>query len=100
MKSKKFVGIYLSGLGNAFIHETAEKYADRFKNEYDFHNPEFAAKYELRVNRFEYDEKTNLVTNRVCVEETVNGQTTAIYQFYEFEYAPVLTEVSNQAMLL
>ena len=91
MEQKKRIGIYLSGLGNAFVHESAEKYADRFKNEYDFQNPEVSAEYDLRVNRFEFDGKTNLVTNRVCIEEKFQGQSRTIYQFYEFDYAPVLT---------
>ena len=33
------VGIYLSGLGEAFTHETLEKYANRFARQYDFENP-------------------------------------------------------------
>lgn len=98
---KKQIGIYLSGLGNVFTHETVEKYADRFKNEYDFNNPEFSAEYKLNVNRFEFDKHKHLITNRVCLEEQFNGESQTIYQFYEFEYASVLTRSfkSNNALV-
>jgi hypothetical protein len=99
--AKKQVGIYLSGLGGAFTHESVERYASRFSREYDYHNPEPSAEYQLHIDRFEFDKQKQSISNRVGVIEKLHGRSKTVYQFYELEYAATLTRAfkSNNALV-
>ncbi|MFL9836199.1 hypothetical protein ABS768_01735 [Flavobacterium sp. ST-75] len=85
------IGVYLSGLGDAFTKESAEKYVRRFAREYDFDNPEHIASYQLHLERFEFDTELHLSCNRIVVTELKGEKTKVIYKFYEYSYAGLLT---------
>jgi len=86
------VGIYLSGLGETFTHETAERYAKRFARQWDFFNADEAATYEIYTDKFEYDKQHQLVCNRISIIETSNGISKVVYKIYEYSYAAILTK--------
>lgn len=85
------IGIYLSGLGETYTKESVEKYARRFARQYDFANPDEVPSYEVHVDKFEYDKQHQLVCNRVVISEVKDGAAQAVYKFYEYPYAAILT---------
>src|SRR5579859_3187999 len=90
------IGIYLSGLGEAFTHETLERYAQRFARQYDLNNPVEKAEYEIRTESFEYDKQHQLSSNRVTLIEKLDGTAKPVYVFYEYQYADALTKRFKQ----
>jgi hypothetical protein len=86
------IGIYLSGLGEAFTHEKLERYARRFARQYDFFSQIEKATYEVHSERFEYDPEHQLISNHVTILEHIDGSTNSVYTFYEYTYAEPLTK--------
>ena len=89
------IGIYISGLGQSFVNESIEKYAERLKNELGFN-----------TNGIEYEIKTEIKNYTAERETTVvsisekNKLNKVIYKIYDFKYHEILTEKFNSYSIL
>lgn len=89
------IGIYISGLGQAFVSSSIEKYAEHLMNEMDFN-----------TNGIEYSLKSEKITFASNQESTVisicekNMQSKVVYKIYEFNYHEILTAKYKDYSLL
>ncbi|MDF0720393.1 hypothetical protein P0M11_10335 [Kaistella sp. PBT33-4] len=88
------IGIYISGLGQSFVEETLEKYAERFMNEMSFDTN--AIEYELKTEKISYGTQESTVVS--IFEKNMGG--TVLYKFYDFKYHHILTERFNSHSLI
>lgn len=85
------IGIYIAGLGESFLQESVEKYANRFRNELAFNSK--GTSYALKSEKVTYsDDKVSTV---VSILETVDDKESIVYKFYEFHYRSLLTQKFN-----
>ncbi|MDA3613607.1 hypothetical protein [Polluticaenibacter yanchengensis] len=89
------VGIYISGLGQSFINESVEKYAERLKNEISFHTN--GIQYEIKSEKISYAPDRFSTVVSICEK---NKQNKLIYKFYDFKYHEILTEKFNNYSLI
>lgn len=89
------IGIYISGLGQSFIDESVEKYAERLMNEISFNTT--GTDYEIKKEKVNYtkDRYSNVIS--ICEK---NEQGKIIYKFYDFRYHEILTEKFNSYPLI
>ena len=89
------VGIYISGLGQSFVDESVEKYAERLMNEISFNTS--GIDYEIKKEKVNYtkDRYSNVIS--ICEK---NEQGNIIYKFYDFRYHEILTEKFNSYSLI
>jgi hypothetical protein len=90
------VGIYISGLGQSFVNETVEKYAQRLKNEMSFDTN--GVEYEIKTEKVVYtNERESTV---VSIYENNGEAERLVYKFYDFKYHEILTEKFNSYSLV
>jgi hypothetical protein len=89
------IGIYISGLGQSFVNETVEKYAERLMNEMSFHTN--GVEYEIKTEKIHYKSEQESTVVSIC-EKT--EQNTILYKLYDFEYHKILTEKFNSYSLI
>lgn len=89
------VGIYISGLGQSFVDESVEKYAERLMNEISFNTT--GIDYEIKKEKINYtkDRSSNVIS--ICEK---NEQDKIIYKIYDFKYHEILTEKFNSYSLI
>lgn len=89
------IGIYISGLGQSFAHESVEKYTERLMNEMSYSTT--GVEYELKTEKISYTKDRNSTAVSIC-EKKDGGKT--VYKIYDFKYHEILTEKFNTYPLL
>jgi len=81
------IGIYISGLGQSFVNETVEKYAERLMNEMSFNTN--GVEYEIKMEKINYKSERESTVVSICEK---SEQSRIVYKLYDFEYHQILTE--------
>lgn len=89
------VGIYISGLGQSFVNETVEKYAERLKNELKFNTTR--KEYEILLETINYTPDQSSTVISICEK---NEPDKIIYKIYDFKYNKILTEKFNRYSII
>lgn len=89
------IGIYISGLGQSFVNETVEKYAERLMNEMSFNTN--GIEYEIKKEKINYTRDGESTVVSICEK---NEQSKVVYKFYDFKYHEILTEKFNSYSLI
>jgi len=89
------IGIYISGLGQTFVNETVEKYAERLKNEMSYNTT--GIEYEIKKENINYSIEKDSTVVSIC-EKGEQGK--VIYKIYDFKYHEILTEKFNSYSLV
>lgn len=89
------VGIYLSGLGQSFSNESAEKYVERLKNEIKINS--VGTEYEVKKEKVKYTDDKESTIYSIC-EKNESGK--IIYKLYDFKYHEILTSKFNSYSLI
>lgn len=84
-------GIYIPGLGEAFRHESVDKYAERFMHELDVNFNKASVRFSLKQEKQNFGGAAKLETRIVTILRNDAGNEQAEYRFYEFNYAAILT---------
>lgn len=89
------IGIYISGLGQSFVNESVEKYAERLKNEISFSTT--GIEYEIKKEKINYAADRDSTVVSICEK---NEQSKVVYKIYDFKYHGILTEKFNSYSLI
>lgn len=90
------VGIYLSGLGEAFLQDSALDYTQRLMHEMSYNIT--GVTYGLKAEKIVYADKKE--SNVISIIEQEDGVEKIVYRMYEFKYAPLLTRRFNTYNIL
>ncbi len=86
------IGIYIPGLGQAFLQQSTAKYASRFMRELDQNSENHSLKFYLKQEKEYYGEDAKLETNVVSIIKKDGDKEEIFYRFYDFNYAKILTD--------
>ena len=84
------VGLFFSGLGEAFNNGSAMRYAERLKNEMDYNNEYGSVTYFIHQEQLKYADKCE--TNCVSIYANDGKQEVLQYRLYDFYYTDFLTK--------
>lgn len=93
-------GIYIPGLGQAFLQQNTAKYAARFMRELDQNSENHALKFYLKQEKEYYGDEAKLETHVVSIIKKDGDQEEVFYKFYDFNYAKILTEKFTDSNIL
>lgn len=84
-------GIYIPGLGEAFVQQSTLNYATHFMHELDQNRSDAAERFSLKQEKESFGPEPGLETNVVSITRQNGAAEELVYRFYDFNYAAVLT---------